>query len=73
MKAPAEKTLECGCGETKPCKWHDVTDEMRQAFALLLAMNPVQRGRLLCWFCTDCRKEIEPGECNPCAACKELS
>lgn len=62
----------CDCGQSRPCKFHDVTAEMTQVFVLLRAMNPEQRSRIFCWFCSACGKERKPGE-GACSCSKEDS
>jgi hypothetical protein len=43
----------------------DVTPEMRQARALLMGLTEEQRGLVLCWFCSSCRRYVGPGDsCN---------
>lgn len=46
--------LHCECGERTPCKYHDVSDEMRRAYRALLTLEPEQRTRIFCWFCPTC-------------------
>ncbi|MBX3205095.1 MAG: hypothetical protein KF764_08495 [Labilithrix sp.] len=44
----------------------EYTDEMRQALAMLKAMTNEQRGRVLCWFCSACRRYVGPGDSCRC-------
>lgn len=44
----------------------DVTEGMRQAYALLRSMSPEQRGRVLCWFCDRCYAYVGPGQNMTC-------
>jgi hypothetical protein len=43
------------------------TAEMRQARALLMTMTEEQRGLVLCWFCSSCRRYVGPGDRCTCA------
>jgi hypothetical protein len=45
----------------------DITAEMRQAYTALRAMTEEQRGRVLCWFCDDCRRYVGPGDHCTCS------
>ena len=60
---------ECTCPSTSyPCVFHDTTEEMREAYYLLMAMHAAQRGRVLCWFCDACREYIGPGTSHVCSS-----
>ena len=47
------------------------TPEQRQAFTLLAGMTPEQRGEVLCWWCSTCRKSDGPFAASPedCCIC----
>ncbi len=55
-------TGKCECGFDLPCSYHTVTETMREARRALLALNLIQRGLILCWFCPACHEYIGPGE-----------
>lgn len=54
--------MTCGCGAPSPCSEHETTDAMRYARAALMALDDVQRGRVLCWFCGVCSRYVGPGD-----------
>lgn len=43
------------------------TPAMREAFRLLMTMTETQRGFVLCWFCSACRRYCGPGDYCHCA------
>lgn len=65
MRTPGDESPR-DCGEPYPCKWHDFTDDMREAFRLLMSMPNEMRGRVLCWFCDGCCRYVGPGDYCTC-------
>jgi hypothetical protein len=41
---------------------------LKLAMDALLALNPTDRGRVLCWFCDACREYVGPGDKHFCKA-----
>lgn len=62
----SEADKRCECGEPLPCSYCTVTIDMRVAHQALMRLNPIQRGRILCWFCSTCSQHIGPGQDHRC-------
>lgn len=61
---------ECRCGSGRPCSLHEMTDDMLRAMFYLKRLNDTQRGRIMCWFCHVCGRELPPGT-GSCVACEQ--
>jgi len=40
--------------------------EVRQAFHVLRSLTDAQRVTIMCWFCSDCRRYVPPGDACKC-------
>lgn len=54
--------MKCECGSPNPCEYHDITPEMKLALSTLKSLTEIQRGRILCWFCSGCYRYVGPGD-----------